>query len=91
LPNNINKFRREAKGAKDYIARLKRENEANKASAQAELDELQRSLQAKSKELADALATKSAEYNRVVKIIEDRDKQIEQKLLELEQARPRKK
>jgi hypothetical protein len=71
--------------ANDNIARLKRDYEASKASAQAEVDELQKALQAKSKELADALATKSAEYNRVAKIVEDRDNQLEQKSQENQQ------
>jgi Skp family chaperone for outer membrane proteins len=70
----------------DNIARLKRDYEASKASAQAELDELQKSLQAKSKELADALGTKSAEYIRVAKIVEDRDNQLEQKSQEVQQS-----
>jgi hypothetical protein len=72
--------------ANENITRLKRDYETSKASAQAEVDEMQKSLQAKSKELADALGTKSAEYNRVAKIVEDRDNQIEQKTQEVQQA-----
>jgi hypothetical protein len=71
--------------ANDNITRLKRDYETAKASSQAELDELNKSLQASKKELADALGTKSAEYNRVAKIVEDRDNQLEQKSQELQQ------
>src|SRR5262249_30585101 len=77
--------------ANEDLARLKKENEADKASAQADVDELQKRLLAKSKEAAEDLAAKSAEYVRMTKILEDRDQQLEQKQRELERATARKK
>src|SRR5262249_340604 len=82
---------------KDDIAQPKRANESNKASAPTKVDKLQKELQARSKELAHVLAAQSAEYTRMLKILEEleeRDKKLEMlnkqlEQLELELERPR--